>query len=126
MMTMVDLSSFADEKFSPKAWVNDACRSRHPDDLIDNHLSDLETKLQLISENIASSLEEQSSSSLLKVPRASREIIRLRDDAASLRSTVSTILTKLKQVLQLCFQIFILDCIAQQKLYCRDVLNYAN
>ncbi|KAI5075080.1 hypothetical protein GOP47_0009156 [Adiantum capillus-veneris] len=97
MMTMVDLSCFADEKFNPKAWVNEACRSRHPEDPIDNHLSDLETKLQLISENIASSLEEQSSSSLLKVPRASREIIRLRDDAASLRSTVSSILTKLKQ-----------------------------
>lgn len=97
MMTMVDLSCFADEKFDPKAWVNDACRSRHPEDPIDKHLTDLETKLQLISESIASSLEEQSSASLLKVPRASREIIRLRDDVVSLRSTVATILTKLKQ-----------------------------
>lgn len=97
MMTMVDLGSFADEKFDPKAWVNGACRSRHPEDPIDKHLNDLETKLQLISENIASSLEEESSASLLKVPRASREIIRLRDDASSLRSTVCSILSKLKQ-----------------------------
>eukprot|EP00250_Pteridium_aquilinum_P011176 c19884_g1_i1 orf=304-2817(-) len=97
MMTMVDLGSFADENFDPKAWVNGACMSRHPEDPLDKHLNDLETKLQLISENIASSLEEQSSASLLKVPRASREIIRLRDDASSLRSTVSTILAKLKQ-----------------------------
>lgn len=97
MMAMVDLGSFAEEKFDPKMWVNGACRSRHPEDPIDKHLNDLEMKLQLISENIASSLEEQSSASLLKVPRASREIIRLRDDASSLRSTVSTILHKLKQ-----------------------------
>ncbi|KAH7292646.1 hypothetical protein KP509_29G079000 [Ceratopteris richardii] len=96
-MMVVNLSSFADENFNPKAWVNEACKSRHPEDPIDKHLTDLETKLQLVSENIATSLEEQSSASLLKVPRASREIIRLRDDATSLRSTVSTILSRLKQ-----------------------------
>ena len=96
-MAMVDLGSFADEKFDPKAWLNDACRSRHSEDPIDSHLNDLEMKLQLMSENIASALEDQSSSSLLKVPRASREVIRLRDDASSLRSTVSSILLKLKQ-----------------------------
>jgi hypothetical protein len=97
-LVVVDLASFAAEKFDPKAWLNDACRSRHSDDPLDSHLNDLDMKLQLLSENIASALEDQSSSSLLKVPRASREIIRLRDDASSLRSTVSSILHKLKQV----------------------------
>lgn len=94
---MVDLASFADDKFDPKAWVNAACQSRHTDDPLDKHLNDLEIKLQLSSENIASALQEQSSASLLKVPRASREVIRVRDDAISLRSAVSTILLKLKK-----------------------------
>lgn len=94
---MVDLASFADDNFDPKAWINAGCKARHPDDPIDKHLNDLEMKLQLISENIASALEEQSLASLLKVPRASRDVIRVRDDAVSLRSTVSAILLKLKK-----------------------------
>ena len=59
---------------------------------------DLEMKLQMASEEIAASLEEQSSAALLRVPRATRDVIRLRDDAVSLRSAVSGILQKLKKV----------------------------
>lgn len=98
---MVDLSSFSDEKFDPKKWINSACQSRHPQDPLDKHLIDLEMKLQMVSEEIAASLEEQSSAALLRVPRANRDVIRLRDDALSLRSSLSAILQKLKKVLSL-------------------------
>ncbi|KAI9115329.1 hypothetical protein K1719_013648, partial [Acacia pycnantha] len=54
-------------------------------------------KLQMLSEEIAASLEEQSAASLLRVPRASRDVVRLRDDAISLRSAVSGILQKIKK-----------------------------
>lgn len=54
-------------------------------------------KLQSISEEIASSLDDQSSAALLRVPRASRDVVRLRDDAVTLRSAVSGILQKLKK-----------------------------
>ncbi|XP_004238762.1 conserved oligomeric Golgi complex subunit 7 [Solanum lycopersicum] len=94
---MVDLSSFSDEKFDPKKWINSACQSRHPQDPLDKHLIDLEMKLQMVSEEIAASLEEQSSAALLRVPRANRDVIRLRDDALSLRSSLSAILQKLKK-----------------------------
>lgn len=96
---MVDLSSFSEEKFDPKKWINGAVQQRHPQDPIEKHLVDLEMKLQMVSEEIAASLEEQSAAAILRVPRASRDILRLRDDALSLRSSVAGILISLKKVL---------------------------
>lgn len=95
---MLDLGPFSNENFDPKKWINSACQTRHPQDSLDNHMVDLEMKLQMVSEEIAASLEEQSSAALLRVPRATRDVIRLRDDAVSLRSAVSGILQKLKKV----------------------------
>lgn len=94
---MVDLSPFSNENFDPKKWINSACQSRHPEESLDKHLVDLEMKLQMVSEEIGASLEEQSAAALLRVPRATRDVIRLRDDAVSLRSAVSAILLKLKK-----------------------------
>ncbi|KAL6977618.1 Golgi transport complex subunit 7 [Sarracenia purpurea var. burkii] len=94
---MVDLGSFSDEKFDAKKWINAACQSRHPQDPLEKHLVDLEMKLQMMSEEIAASLEDQSSAAILRVPRATRDVIRLRDDATSLRNSVAGILLKLKK-----------------------------
>ncbi|KAK4359020.1 hypothetical protein RND71_021249 [Anisodus tanguticus] len=96
-MMMVDLSSFSDEKFDPKKWINTAFQSRHPEDPLEKHLVDLEMKLQMVSEEMSASLEEQSTAALLRVPRATRDVIRLRDDALSLRSSLSAILLNLKK-----------------------------
>ncbi|XWS47666.1 hypothetical protein CRYUN_Cryun13aG0003700 [Craigia yunnanensis] len=94
---MLDLGPFSDEKFDPKKWINSACKTRHPQDSNDKHMVDLEMKLQMVSEEIAASLEEQSSAALLRVPRATRDVLRLRDDAVSLRNSVAGILDKLKK-----------------------------
>ncbi|KAG2299028.1 hypothetical protein Bca52824_035500 [Brassica carinata] len=94
---MLDLGPFSDEKFDAKRWVNSSCQARHPQDSLEKHLVDLEMKLQIASEEIGSSLEEQSGSALLRVPRATRDVLRLRDDAVSLRSSVAGILQKLKK-----------------------------
>ncbi|GMH29675.1 hypothetical protein Nepgr_031518 [Nepenthes gracilis] len=94
---MLDLGAFSDEKFDAKKWINNACLSRHPQDPLDKHLVDLEMKLQMMSEEISASLEEQSAAALLRVPRATRDVIHLRDDAISLRTSVSAILQKLKK-----------------------------
>ncbi|CAF1753217.1 unnamed protein product [Brassica napus] len=94
---MVDLGPFSDEEFDAKRWVNSTCQARHPQDSLEKHLVDLEMKLQIASEEIGSSLEEQSGSALLRVPRATRDVLRLRDDAVSLRSSVAGILQKLKK-----------------------------
>ncbi|XP_028762015.1 conserved oligomeric Golgi complex subunit 7 [Neltuma alba] len=94
---MLDLGPFSNENFDPKKWINSACQARHPQDSLDKHMVDLEMKLQMLSEEIAASLEEQSAASLLRVPRASRDVVRLRDDAISLRSAVSGILQKIKK-----------------------------
>ncbi|CAM6118369.1 unnamed protein product [Calypogeia fissa] len=94
---MVDLAVFADEKYDAKAWLNTACRGRLPDDPVDRYLTDLEMKLQLMADSITADLDEQSSGALKRVPRASRDVERVRGDAIALRSTVSAILAKLKQ-----------------------------
>ncbi|XP_054816180.1 conserved oligomeric Golgi complex subunit 7 [Prosopis cineraria] len=94
---MLDLGPFSNENFDPKKWINSACQTRHPQDSLDKHMVDLEMKLQMLSEEIAASLEEQSAASLLRVPRASRDVVRLRDDAISLRLAVSGILQKIKK-----------------------------
>ncbi|KAL3647478.1 Golgi transport complex subunit 7 [Castilleja foliolosa] len=94
---MVDLSSFSEEKFDPKKWINGAVQQNHPQDPVEKQLVDLEMKLQMVSEEIAASLEEQSSAAILRVPRASRDVLRLRDDALSLRSSVANILLFLKK-----------------------------
>lgn len=95
---MVDLGAFSDEKFDAKKWINAACQARHPQEPPEKYLADLEMKLQLLSEEIAASLDEQSAAALLRVPRATRDVVRLRDEAVSLRSAVSSILLKLKKV----------------------------
>lgn len=102
---MLDLGPFSDEKFDSKKWINSACQTRHSQDSLDKHLVDLEMKLQMVSEEIAASLEEQSAAALLRVPRATRDVVRLRDDAISLRSSVAGILQKLKKV-AVCCQIY--------------------
>ncbi|XP_010536539.1 PREDICTED: conserved oligomeric Golgi complex subunit 7 [Tarenaya hassleriana] len=94
---MLDLGPFSDEKFDAKRWVNSACQARHPQDSLEKHLVDLEMKLQISSEEIAASLEEQSGGAILRVPRATRDVLRLRDDAVSLRGSVAGILQKLKK-----------------------------
>lgn len=94
---MLDLGPFSNQSFDPKKWINSATQTRHPQDSLDNHLVDLEMKLQMVSEEIAASLEEQSAAALLRVPRATRDVIRLRDDAVSLRVVASGILQKLKK-----------------------------
>ncbi|EPS73811.1 hypothetical protein M569_00940, partial [Genlisea aurea] len=94
---MVDLTSFSDDKFDPKKWINGAVNQRHPQDPVEKHLVDLEMKLQMVSEEIAASLEEQSSAAILRIPRASRDVLRLQDDALSLRSSIAGILLFLKK-----------------------------
>ncbi|KAL9261733.1 Conserved oligomeric Golgi complex subunit 7-like protein [Drosera capensis] len=94
---MIDLGAFSDENFDAVKWINNACQSRHPQDPVEKHLVELEMKLQMMSEQISASLEEQSAAALLRVPRATRDVIRLRDDAVSLRTSVSAILHKLKK-----------------------------
>ncbi|KAK6936301.1 Conserved oligomeric Golgi complex subunit 7 [Dillenia turbinata] len=94
---MVDLGIFSDEKFDAKKWINNVCENRHREEEVEKHLVDIEMKLQMMSEEIAASLEEQSAAALLRVPRATRDVLRHRDDAVSLRHSVSSILQKFKK-----------------------------
>uniref|UniRef100_A0A803M3Y9 Conserved oligomeric Golgi complex subunit 7 n=1 Tax=Chenopodium quinoa TaxID=63459 RepID=A0A803M3Y9_CHEQI len=88
---MVDLGAFSDEKFDAKKWINNAVKARHPQDVLENHLADLEMKLQLMSEEISASLEEQSSASILRVPRATRDAEGSAADSIAALAKVDTV-----------------------------------
>eukprot|EP00897_Mesotaenium_endlicherianum_P008784 jgi/Mesen1/7934/ME000422S07085 len=94
---LVDLASFSEETFDPKAWVNATCQGRPQDEPVEKHLSEIEMQLQLTAEDLGNSLEELSKNALLLVPRAVRETNRVRDDGLSLRGTVGGILQRLEQ-----------------------------
>lgn len=53
-----------------------------------------------LAEDISTELEENSSAALLRIPRAVRETNRVKDDAISLKGTVSGLLQRLEQVRQ--------------------------
>jgi len=54
---MADISSFADEGFDPKAWVNAACASKPAEEPLERFLAELEMKLQLHAEEVEASLQ---------------------------------------------------------------------
>ncbi|XVE63888.1 hypothetical protein DITRI_Ditri07aG0057200 [Diplodiscus trichospermus] len=58
---------------------------------------DVEMKLQMVSEETAASLEDQSAAALRRVPCATLDVLGLRDNAVSLRNSVADILDKLKR-----------------------------
>lgn len=96
---VVDLGEFGEEAFDPKRWINEALESRHPQDPLDRFLSDLEENLRASADKIADALDRESGDALRRVPLACRDILRLRDEALSLRSLVSSILLALNKVL---------------------------
>ena len=97
-MVAIDLGEFAVESFDAKLWINAALNARHPQDPLERYISDLEESLRSTSENIADTIEKESVDALRRVPLAVRDVLRLRDEAAALRSIVSSILLKLKKV----------------------------
>ncbi|GBG80986.1 hypothetical protein CBR_g31542 [Chara braunii] len=126
---LVELASFSEEDFDVRAWVNGACKTRHPDEPVDKYLSEIETKLQLLAEDIAAGLEETSSHALLRLPRAIREVHRLKDDALSLRGTVGGLLRRLEKAegksAQSVSRLAQIDGVKQRMATARDTLQDA-
>ncbi|WOK98056.1 embryo yellow protein [Canna indica] len=96
-MVVVDVGEFGEEGFDPKRWINAALDSRHPQDPLDRFLSDLEENLRASADKISDALDRESADALRRVPLACRDVLRLRDDALSLRSLVSSILLSLNK-----------------------------
>ncbi|KAK1307345.1 hypothetical protein QJS10_CPA10g00877 [Acorus calamus] len=97
-MVVLDLSAFDDERFDAKRWIN----AQDPPSMasstaMDRHFSDLEESLHEAFDRISADLSKRTSEAMLSVPHAARDVARLRDEALSLRSSVSSILSKLKQ-----------------------------
>lgn len=111
-MVVVDLSEFGEETFDQKRWINASINSHRlrrasstaeadPTELgaDDGRLmSELQDALRQEADTVGAAVERDSADALRRVPMACRDAMRLRDDAITIRSLVSSLLSSLRQV----------------------------
>jgi hypothetical protein len=91
---MADLAEFSSEGFDPRAWVNQVCSVRPPDEPLDKFLAELEMRLQLTAEEVESSLQDSSTQAMRRIPFAIQEIFRLQGDVQGMQDLVQTLLVQ--------------------------------
>lgn len=110
-MVVVDLSEFGEETFDRKRWINASINSHRlrrasstaeadPTELgaDDGRLmSELQDALRQEADTVGAAVERDSADALRRVPMACRDAMRLRDDAITIRSLVSSLLSSLRQ-----------------------------
>eukprot|EP01012_Entosiphon_sulcatum_P014286 TRINITY_DN19335_c0_g1_i1.p1 TRINITY_DN19335_c0_g1~~TRINITY_DN19335_c0_g1_i1.p1 ORF type:complete len:682 (+),score=172.69 TRINITY_DN19335_c0_g1_i1:63-2108(+) len=87
----MDFTSFGEESFNAKKWINDALRASGTDGA-EAFVSTMVMKLQLMSQEVSSSFEESSTQALVRMPRAQMEVDRVAKEARGLRQTLSQML----------------------------------
>lgn len=91
---MADLAEFSGASFDPKAWVNNVCSVRPPDESLDKFLAELEMRLQLTAEEVEASLQDCSTQAMRRIPFAIQEIFRLQGDVQGMQDLVKTLLVQ--------------------------------
>lgn len=77
---MIDFNfnDFSESAFDPAAWVNKACSGKPAEEALDKFLAELEMKLQLHTEELESTLQDNSTQAMRRIPFAVQEIFRLK------------------------------------------------
>ncbi|KAJ9517336.1 hypothetical protein QJQ45_016704 [Haematococcus lacustris] len=88
---MADLSSFADQGFDAKAWVNRLCAQCPSSDPLEKYLAETEMRLQLTAEEIEAGLQDSSAQAMRRIPFAVQEIYRLQGDIQGMRDHVKLV-----------------------------------
>jgi hypothetical protein len=91
---MADLTEFAEEGFSPSAWINRAISQRSEAasvEPIEKFLAELEMRLQLTAEEIECNLQDHSQQALRRIPFAVQEIYRLQGDIQGMQDQVQAL-----------------------------------
>jgi hypothetical protein len=91
---MADLAEFSGSGFDPRAWVNQVCSVRPPDEALDKFLAELEMRLQLTAEEVESSLQDSSALAMRRIPFAIQEIFRLQGDVQGMQDLVRALLAQ--------------------------------
>jgi len=93
----MDFQTFGDDNWEVKKWLNSAF-AEVPKDKRDGHAATLLTKLQLVSQDIARSIEEAAEQGTAVVPRVSRELEATRQEAAFLKRHMENVKIGLENV----------------------------
>eukprot|EP00002_Diphylleia_rotans_P030887 TRINITY_DN6394_c0_g2_i8.p1 TRINITY_DN6394_c0_g2~~TRINITY_DN6394_c0_g2_i8.p1 ORF type:complete len:673 (+),score=166.95 TRINITY_DN6394_c0_g2_i8:91-2109(+) len=94
---MADFSSFGEERFDPREWINSALKGC-ADGQHQQQVSTMVMKLQVLTQEMTQGLEESSLQVVQNLPRALRYIDRLATDANHLRKFMNGILESLAKV----------------------------
>ncbi|GAB4818119.1 hypothetical protein N2152v2_005165 [Parachlorella kessleri] len=94
---MADLAAFGDPKFDPKAFINKACAERTGDEPIERFLAELEMKLHLTAEDTSLYLQDHSSRAVTRIPAATKELLRIKDNVQALRGDAGAALRQLEE-----------------------------
>ncbi|KAK2080694.1 hypothetical protein QBZ16_000548 [Prototheca wickerhamii] len=80
---MADLEQFATAKFDAVAYVNDLCKAAPAGVSLERHLTDVELRLQLASDDVTGRLEDASVRAAQRVPALLQELLRIQGDLAT-------------------------------------------
>eukprot|EP00743_Colponemidia_sp_Colp-15_P007492 GILK01008097.1.p1 GENE.GILK01008097.1~~GILK01008097.1.p1 ORF type:complete len:819 (+),score=178.51 GILK01008097.1:22-2457(+) len=95
----MDTAPFEAEHFDLKQWVNDTLRApRRAGETIDKHLSASTMRLLLLSQELQDSIQQSSEQLVTAVPRALREVEKVRMEAWDLRKRLSSTISHLSHV----------------------------
>ncbi|KAI3425696.1 hypothetical protein D9Q98_007673 [Chlorella vulgaris] len=94
---MTDISAFGDEAFDAKAFINQACTAKTGDEPLERFLAELEMKLHLSAEDVSLYLQDHSGRAMQRIPAAAKELLRIKDDVASLRASAAGALSQLEE-----------------------------
>ncbi|RMZ53386.1 hypothetical protein APUTEX25_004874 [Auxenochlorella protothecoides] len=95
---MVELDAFEAPDFDPVTYVNDYCQKKSQDAPMDRYLTELELRLQLVSEDIVGKLADASSRASLRVPSALKELLNIQARRQSSRSDLASAQASMAEV----------------------------
>lgn len=95
----MDFTKFSDDNFDVKDWVNTALQAQKDTNItVDNHATNLVTKLQLFIQEVSKSLEQTSQDALNSIPRVLREVENIKIETSLLKNQMTMVKDDIRKV----------------------------
>lgn len=94
----MDLTSFSQENFDPKEWINSVFRSQEAQQNRDQYASSLVMRLQLAIQEVNSALEETSHQVVGSLPRVLRDVESLGHEVSVLKNQMNSVRQDIEKV----------------------------
>ena len=92
----MDVSAFSNQDFDTKEYINGALKGYSEDS--DRRVAELEMRLHLAAEDVSLYLQDYTLKCSQRIPTAIKELMRIREDAMALRTSVATVLAQLQDI----------------------------